>query len=462
MTKSAKINLLISLLIAYLLICLCYFLLPKGPQAFPSFLLLISSQFLIYFFVLLNLRKNDIHINWIIGAGILLRFLLIYSAPILENDYWRYLWDGRVLAHGINPYLYKPLDPALNFLSTNYRQLIGWKQFGTIYPPFSILIFALTHKIIPDSLIALKFVLCIFDIGTGLIIIYWLKGLNIERKWSALYFLNPLVIKEISNSAHLDSIAVFFSVFAAYLLWKGIKDNSNRKILFSWILLAFAVTSKLYPICLFPLFFKLDKKKWRNAFFFFSIIAISYLPFFSAGIHLANGTEAFARYWIFNASLFRLFQKGAIFILSLPLFSEFLSIETLNILLKEDKLAKIIMAFFFGTFTLWRAKKLQNEDRLIQEIVNVLGCLLLFSPVVNGWYVLWILPFACITKNIPWISFTYLVIAGYAWWFSKELSIYLRWIEYVIFFLLIFLFYFKDKTKGIKFSTTIKNYPCNQ
>lgn len=449
MAKIAKINLLIPLLIAYIFISMGYFLLPKGPQAFPTFFLIISSQFLIYLAVLFNLRKKNIPVSWIIGVGILLRFLLIYSAPVLENDYWRYLWDGRVLAHGINPYLYKPLDPALNFLNTNYRQLIGWKQFGTIYPPFSLLIFALTHKIIPDSLIALKFVLCLFDIGTGVIVILWLKELKIEPKWSALYFLNPLVLKEISNSAHLDSIAVFFSVFAGFLLWKGLKDNLNRMIFFSWIILAFAVTSKLYPICLFPLFFKLDKRKWTNVFVFFSIIAISYLPFFSAGIHLINGTEAFARYWIFNASFFRLFQQGAIHILALPFFSDFLSIETLNILLRDDKLAKIGTAFFFGIFVLWRAKKLQNKDGLIQEIINILACLILLSPVVNGWYILWILPFACLTKNIPWISFTYLVIAGYAWWFSKELSMYLRWTEYIVFFSLLVFYYIKTRKQKL-------------
>jgi alpha-1,6-mannosyltransferase len=428
-----------TIIIIFILLEFIYFFLPRGISLFPYFSLLISTQFFIYFFLIFKINTLRINIFYIIFVAILARLILIYSPPVLENDYWRYLWDGRVLANGINPYLFKPLDPALNFLNTEYRKLIGFKQFGTIYPPFSIYIFALNHKLFPDSLISLKFILTLFDIGTGLILIRWLREIKISEKWSLLYFFNPLIMKEISNSAHLDSIAVFFTFLAAFLFWKGIKSNSAKTISISWIILAIATASKLYPICIFPLFFKIDTKRWRNFAYFSVALILLYFPFLSAGISSINGTQAFAQYWIFNSSIFKVIQQATIALLSIPIISSALSIESLNFLLKQDRLAKVIVGIIFTFFVFWRTYKIKSVDTLSSEIINILGMLLILSPVVNGWYVLWILPFACLNRNVPWLAFSYLVIAGYAWWFSKDLSLYLKGIEYVIFFGLLFL-----------------------
>ena len=38
------------------------------------------------------------------------------SPPYLSSDIYRYVWDGRVMAAGINPYRYVPADPHLEAL----------------------------------------------------------------------------------------------------------------------------------------------------------------------------------------------------------------------------------------------------------------------------------------------------------------------------------------------------------
>jgi alpha-1,6-mannosyltransferase len=54
---------------------------------------------------------------WIvIGAAVALRAVLLTAPPILSTDIYRYVWDGRVQAAGINPYRYIPADPALTSL----------------------------------------------------------------------------------------------------------------------------------------------------------------------------------------------------------------------------------------------------------------------------------------------------------------------------------------------------------
>lgn len=75
---------------------------------------------------------------WIVlGAAIALRALLLTAPPILSTDIYRYVWDGRVQAAGINPYRYIPADPALASLrdSVVYPQINRADYARTIYPP---------------------------------------------------------------------------------------------------------------------------------------------------------------------------------------------------------------------------------------------------------------------------------------------------------------------------------------
>ena len=40
--------------------------------------------------------------------GLLFRCAIIPSQQIQEDDVYRYLWDGKVFAHGINPFKFSP------------------------------------------------------------------------------------------------------------------------------------------------------------------------------------------------------------------------------------------------------------------------------------------------------------------------------------------------------------------
>ena len=45
---------------------------------------------------------------FIVCTGIALRAIGVFTPPMLEIDYYRYLWDGKVSSHGVSPYLYSP------------------------------------------------------------------------------------------------------------------------------------------------------------------------------------------------------------------------------------------------------------------------------------------------------------------------------------------------------------------
>lgn len=434
LTLRQKKYFLLFLLFGYLSLCFVYSFLPGGAVVFPWYLALYTAHFVVYGGLLWLLRYSQPNLIGLLAVAILARVILLPSDPILENDYWRYLWDGRVLAHGINPYSYKPLEHALDHLDVFYRQQIGWKQYGTIYPPVSIMVFAISHLVAPDSLLGLKLVLIIFELATGAVVLLWLKRMNISLKWSSIYFFSPLLLKEIANSAHLDSIAVFFATLSVYLIWSSNKNSHSWVSLAGWVSLALAVASKLYPICFVPLFLKVDRWRWRGLIIFLGCLILIYGPFVGTGYNLFNGTEAFAKHWIFNASLYKVIQKGISITVLFFESSNLISTEIVRFLLQNDRLAKICAGSLFAVFVYLRAKALKNIDDLPDEVVNVLGALLILSPVVNGWYLLWLFPFACVTRNKPWLCFSFLIVAGYAWWYSRELALYLKWLEYLILF----------------------------
>jgi hypothetical protein len=72
-------------------------------------LLLIISG-IAFIFLIKNLENSNNMLNFIIALGLILRVLMIFTPPAISVDYFRYLWDGAVLAKGANPYLYSPSE----------------------------------------------------------------------------------------------------------------------------------------------------------------------------------------------------------------------------------------------------------------------------------------------------------------------------------------------------------------
>src|SRR5262249_38939958 len=69
------------------------------------FLKLVLIQMLIYFGVVwLSLRTKDSRQLLVLGLifAALFRFAILFEAPYLSDDIYRYIWDGRVQSAGIN------------------------------------------------------------------------------------------------------------------------------------------------------------------------------------------------------------------------------------------------------------------------------------------------------------------------------------------------------------------------
>ena len=137
---------------------------------------------------------------WLLaGLGIFFRLLFITSIPNLSQDFYRFLWDGRLVLQGINPYLISPemyLSEGTQIVSQ--AQLL-YKGMGALngshfsnYPPLNQLLFSVaalfSGKTILGSVIFLRIIMVLADVG----ILYFgrklLKQLNIDENRIFWYF----------------------------------------------------------------------------------------------------------------------------------------------------------------------------------------------------------------------------------------------------------------------------------
>ena len=137
---------------------------------------------------------------------------MLFTAPILEDDYYRYLWDGAVTANLINPYEYSPEEVlkggdvpeellVLAEESGEIIQRINHPQIRTIYPPVAQAFFAVSYALDSWNLTTWKIILIIMDLATLSLIFSALGILKLPNSYLLIYWWNPLLLKEIFNSS---------------------------------------------------------------------------------------------------------------------------------------------------------------------------------------------------------------------------------------------------------------------
>jgi hypothetical protein len=140
---------------------------------------------------------------------------------------------------------------------------------------------------------------------------------------------------------------------------------------------------------------------------------------------------SYARFWVFNGSVFQVTT------IALNAVVAWTTGVTESSFLEDQWPAKLLMGLVFIWGLISRTRKLESPNELAQASLWILGLLLILSPVVDSWYVLWLLPLASLQRHAPWLSFSFLVSAAYSWFYSKRLSAYFRLFEYGVFYSLL-------------------------
>jgi len=344
--------------------------------------------------------------------AILFRLAALGGKPLFEDDLHRYLWDGKVWASGINPYFYSPDSYFLEDLRDENWNGINYKDVPTIYPPLAQMFFRASWHVAPNSQAAFKGLLLLFDLGVIAVLLALLPRLGQPRHRVLLYAWNPLVIKEISNSGHLDVIAVFFVVLCCFFSVLG-------RRLFSATALALAILVKLFPLVLLPALIR--HFRVRDFLLLAGILVAGYLPFWDAQELLFTGLGTYAAQWEFNDSGFVL-----------------LSFLFGPVTGSPGTWAKAIVAIglLFLGLGLSRTAAASTIGRA-RAFFLLIGALLIFSPTVDTWYLVWIVPFLCFFRLRSWLLLTGTALAAYGYLWQGEDFWWIRALEYGPFYVVL-------------------------
>lgn len=298
----------------------------------------------------------------------------LWPAPV-STDAHRYLWEGRVLAIGLSPYVHGPLDPLLGAA----RDALVWPRINNpewtaCYPPMVQGLFALVGRIWYAPA-AVKAAMLVFDVGALLCLLALLAAKRLPLRSAYAYAVNPVVLLAFAAEAHLDALLVF-GLTAALLC------HEKRRWDLMFVALALAVQAKYVALLCLPFF--LTRENWSKVWITGALIVLPFLfvpetggaDFFRSLTRLAGETE-------FNSSLYALLLA--------------LSGERATALLGCGSVGFVALV--------WAYARLRPGRDLAADPARgslcVLAATILCAPVVYGWYLSWLAPL--LVRRRAWI-----------------------------------------------------------
>lgn len=352
-----------------------WFLLGGGEIEKYTFAIIISSLFfLIASFLLFKISLPAKEVLILVVLFFAIKSLFIFQTPVGSDDYYRYLWDGKISVNGINPFKYTPEDENLKRFSTEQLpQKVSYPTMKSIYFPVAQWIFAAGYLVSGENITGIKIILLLSEVLILICLYLLLLKRKADIKNILIYSALPLIAFQFFTDAHIDLAG------AALLLASVTLYFYNKKI-FGYILLGLSISVKPVGFLLIPLYF-FDSKGMREkllALFVPGLVfAATFIPYIFTGTPLDTLLN-FSAKWTFN---------GAIY-------------NTLKLVIESNMIVRILCGVLFilvYTFILFSKKEL-----IIKVFLSILF-LILFSPVTHQWYLIWFIIFLPLVKSFSGI-----------------------------------------------------------
>lgn len=359
---------------------------------------------------------------FILAAGLAFRLAFLGSTPVFEDDWYRYLWDGAVTAHGYNPYAVSPgeaqgepyhysLQP-LAHRSGVVIDRINHSDVKTLYPPVSQGAFALAYLISPWSLEAWRMVCLAAELATAGLLLLLLRDVGRAPLWLALYWWNPVAVKELMNSAHMEAIVTPFVLGALVLALRG-------RIVAGTASLALAIGAKIWPLLLVPLILRNSIEKPRRLVAALSILVLAAIliaaPIVAGGLDETSGFVVYARHWRNNSAHYGALES--LFATSLSWLD--LAHET------PGRLVRALLALATLAAAICIAKRpVGGPGDLVTRAGTTTAVLFLMSPSQFPWYAIWMLPFVVVRPWLGLLAVTALVPVYYVQFYYQAIDAY--------------------------------------
>lgn len=392
---------------------------------FLNLLLLYSGLFYCAWRIIKTSNNNF----WVLaGIGVFFRLLFLPAIPNLSQDFYRFLWDGRLLIQGVNPYLFTPEQflgttnlgfDKINLTVAQSNEL--YAGMGNLnashysnYPPVNQLCFAVAALFAKGSILGSTMVLRLLIILADIGILYFgkklLEKLKLPVKNILWYFLNPFIIIELTGNLHFEGVMLFFVVWSLYLLHNG-------KWIWAAVLLGISISVKLLPLLFLPLFFGFSsvlptkQEFWRmknilriSLFYVVVLVTvlITFAPFLSSDF-ISNFTATIGLWFQkfeFNASVYYIIR--------------WIGFQTFgwNIIGVVGKILPLFVIAFILTLAFLRRNI--TTQQLITALLIGVSFYFLLSTTVHPWYVATPLILSVFTRYKFPIVWSFMVVFSYS------------------------------------------------
>jgi alpha-1,6-mannosyltransferase len=381
MTATQNIRVLVPAGIILGLILTLHAVVPYGVELYAAVFLLSSAVYIWFAKELLHTEPPDTMILMLLGVALLIRATFLFVTPVGSDDVYRYLWDGKVQAAGINPYLYSPNAPELASLKSNLLPaLVNHPEMKSVYFPVSQWIFYLSFTLAGESMWGFKLFLLLAEALTLAATWRLTHLMGVPRASALLYALCPLPIVQFAYDAHLDGLGLPLLAFALVY-------HLSQKRIPSLLLLGVSFAVKPVGLVLLPLLV-LRERKMTTRLLTLALplvpFGLQFLPYWSTP-HPFDGLLMFSRHWTFNGIAF----------------------EAIDSLFSDNLVSRLVCA---GCLVVALLLLYWYPMRQYVKFYLAILLLLLFSPVVHPWYICWLVLFVPLVR--PWSGIIYAATAS--------------------------------------------------
>jgi len=392
---------------------------------YTTLIFLYTALFFLFYKLI---TTNHDNFNFLVIISFLFRLLFLFAIPNLSQDFYRFIWDGRMILEGFSPYLYTPES----FINSGELPVVQAKELYigmgelngshyTNYPPINQFSFVIAGiiagKSILGSVVVMRILIIFADIGILFFGKKLLQQLNIPSHHIFWYLLNPFIIIELTGNLHFESVMLFFLIWSLYLL--QLKKWKKAAIVF-----ALSVSVKLIPLIFLPLF--LQKLGWIKSIYFYSIVGFLTLMFFSpfySSDFIHNYTQTVALWFQnfeFNASIYYIIRE---------LSYKVRGWNEIAIIGKIIPLVVVVVVFIVAFY-----RKNKTMTQLITAMLMVLSFYYFTATTVHPWYLTTLVLLSIYTNYIFPLVWSFIIIISYLAYANAEHTenLYIIALEYIV------------------------------
>ena len=271
------------------------------------------------------LLRSQLPWRWGVAAALAFRLLWLPAQPALSDDVFRFHWDGLLVAHGVNPFRFRPdeliadgarvaLPDAAqrNIVLPQLQQLYGKlnsPHYSSVYPPVCQAVFGVAARWFPASdagfAVGLRAFVLLAELAAAWLLLALLRKLSAPPEQALRYLLHPLVIVELTGNLHFEGLVFCFVLLMLWLLSRGRWAGAAGA-------LGLGVATKLVPLLALPLLVR--RLGWPRFAAFaalsMGVFAALFGPFITTDllVNISRSLALYFRNFEFNASIYYLLR----------------------------------------------------------------------------------------------------------------------------------------------------------